>query len=124
MTLTLVQQRYGDVGPTRALMKPSYPIILPALLVPASTELDTPVRLNKYPVLLVRSESADIRLDDRWLSRNHCEIDITDGELIIRDLGSKHGTYVNESQIDETTIESGDELRIGITRFVVDIPKE
>ena len=124
MTLTLVQQRYGDVGPTRALMNPSYPITLPALLVPASTELDTPVRLNKYPVLLGRSESADIRLDDRWLSRNHCEIDITDGELIIRDLGSKHGTYVNESQIDETTIESGDELRIGITRFVVEIPKE
>jgi len=105
-------------------MKPSYPITLPALLVPASTELDTPVRLNKYPVLLGRSESADIRLDDRWLSRNHCEIDIIDGELIIRDLGSKHGTYVNESQIDETTIESGDELRIGITRFVVEIPKE
>ena len=124
MTLTLVHQSYGDVGPTRALMKPSYPITLPALLVPASTELDTPVRLNKYPVLLGRSESADVRLDDRWLSRNHCEIDITDGELIIRDLGSKHGTYVNESQIDETTIESGDELRIGITRFVVEIPKE
>ena len=124
MTLTLVQQSLGDVGPTRALMKPSYPITLPALLVPASTELATPVHLNKYPVLLGRSESADIRLDDRWLSRNHCEIDITDGELIIRDLGSKHGTYVNESQIDETTIESGDELRIGITRFVVEIPKE
>ena len=67
-------------------MKPSYPITLPALLVPASTELETPVRLNKYPVLLGRSESADIRLDDRWLSRNHCEIDVTDGELIIRDL--------------------------------------
>ena len=64
MTLTLVQQSLGDVGPTRALMKPSYPITLPALLVPASTELDTPVRLNKYPVLLGRSESADIRLDD------------------------------------------------------------
>ncbi|MAT10346.1 MAG: FHA domain-containing protein [Pirellulales bacterium] len=124
MTLTLIHQSYGDDGPTRALMKPSYPITLPALLVPASTELETPVRLNKYPVLLGRSESADIRLDDRWLSRNHCEIDVTDGELIIRDLGSKHGTYVNESPIDETTIESGDELRIGITRFVVEIPKE
>ena len=124
MTLTLIHQSYGDDGPTRALMKPSYPITLPALLVPASTELETPVRMNKYPVLLGRSESADIRLDDRWLSRNHCEIDVTDGELIIRDLGSKHGTYVNESPIDETTIESGDELRIGITRFVVEIPKE
>ena len=124
MTLTLIHQSYGDDGPTRALMKPSYPITLPALLVPASTELETPVRLNKYPVLLGRSESADIRLDDRWLSRNHCEIDVTDGELIIRDLGSKHGTYVNESPIDETTIESGDELRIGITRFVVELPKE
>ena len=124
MTLTLIHQSYGDDGPTRALMKPSYPITLPALLVPASTDLETPVRLNKYPVLLGRSESADIRLDDRWLSRNHCEIDVTDGELIIRDLGSKHGTYVNESPIDETTIESGDELRIGITRFVVEIPKE
>ena len=105
-------------------MNPSYPIPFPALLVPATTELQKPVRLNSYPVRLGRSETADVRLDDRWLSRNHCEIDVTDGGLIIRDLGSKHGTYVNESPIDETTIESGDELRIGITRFVVEIPNE
>ena len=105
-------------------MKPTYPINFPALLVPASTELDSPLRIQKYPVRLGRSDSADIQLDDRWLSHNHCEIDVTDGTLIIRDLGSKHGTYVNESQINETTIESGDELRIGITRFVVEIPKE
>ncbi len=105
-------------------MKPTYPINFPALLVPASTELDRPLRIQKYPVRLGRSDSADIQLDDRWLSRNHCEIDVADGTLIIRDLGSKHGTYVNESQINETTIESGDELRIGITQFVVEIPKE
>ncbi|MBA61384.1 MAG: hypothetical protein CMJ76_03370 [Planctomycetaceae bacterium] len=110
--------------PIRALMKSSYPITLSALLIPASKESDSPLLLNQYPVRLGRSESADIQLDDRWLSRNHCEIDITDGELIIRDLGSKHGTYVNESQVDEMTIESGDEVRIGITRFVVRIPKE
>ena len=105
-------------------MKPSYPMTLPALLVPASTELDAPLQLHQYPVRLGRSASADIRLEDRWLSRHHCEIDMTDGELIIRDLGSKHGTYVNECQIDEIAIESGDELRIGITRFVIEIPKE
>ena len=40
MTLTLIHQSYGDDGLT-ALMKPSYPITLPALLVPASTELET-----------------------------------------------------------------------------------
>ena len=112
------------MSPLRVLMKPTYPTTFPTLLVPATTELDRPVRINKYPVRLGRCESADIRLEDRWLSRNHCEIDVNESGLVIRDLGSKHGTYVNEAEINESTIESGDELRIGITRFVVEIPKE
>ena len=53
------------------------------------------------------------------VSRRHCEIDCFDGQLIVRDLGSRQGTYVNDIQIDEGPLNFNDQLRIGLTRFIV-----
>ena len=66
-----------------------------------------------------RSEEAQFSFEDRWLSRQHCEIDCFDGQLIVRDLRSRHGTYVNDMKIDESPLNINDQLRIGLTRFIV-----
>lgn len=71
------------------------------------------------PVVIGRSEDADVRLQDIWSSRFHCEIDEVDGELRVRDLKSTHGTMVNETQIVDAPLNSGDELIVGLTRFTV-----
>lgn len=75
--------------------------------------------LSQFPVMIGRGEDAQISFEDRWLSRQHCEIDCFDGQLIVRDLGSRHGTYVNDLQIDESPLNFNDQLRIGLTKFVV-----
>ena len=77
------------------------------------------IPLCQFPVVIGRSEEAQFSFDDRWLSRQHCEIDCFDGQLLIRDLGSRHGTYVNDMQIDECPLNIDDQLRIGLTRFIV-----
>jgi pSer/pThr/pTyr-binding forkhead associated (FHA) protein len=77
------------------------------------------IPLCQFPVVIGRSEEAQFSFDDRWLSRQHCEIDCFDGKLVIRDLGSRHGTYVNDMQIDESPLNMDDQLRIGLTRFIV-----
>jgi len=77
------------------------------------------IPLCQFPVLIGRSEDAHVSFEDRWLSRRHCEIDCFDGQLIVRDLGSRHGTYVNDIQIDEGPLNFNDQLRIGLTRFIV-----
>jgi pSer/pThr/pTyr-binding forkhead associated (FHA) protein len=79
------------------------------------SELD----LADFPAVLGRSIEARIRVCDRWVSRRHCEFDVVDGELIVRDLGAKHGTYVNGEPIAEKHVRAGDEIRVGLTTLTV-----
>lgn len=78
------------------------------------------IMLHDFPLRLGRSPAADVCLDDRWVSRDHCEIDVDGHGLIVRDLGSKHGTYVNGRAVTHTELHSGDEISVGLTRFVVE----
>lgn len=75
--------------------------------------------LDDFPVVLGRSAQAGIQLRDRWVSRQHCELDLVDGELIVRDLGAKHGTYVNGQPVAEKRLRPGDEIRIGLTALTI-----
>jgi pSer/pThr/pTyr-binding forkhead associated (FHA) protein len=38
--------------------------------------------------------------------------------LLVRDLGSKHGTFVNDGQVTESVLKPGDKLNIGLTTLV------
>jgi pSer/pThr/pTyr-binding forkhead associated (FHA) protein len=75
--------------------------------------------LDKLPVVIGRSPNADVHLDDRWASRTHCQIREIDGTLIVKDLASSNGTFVNRNPVSEVALLPGDELAIGITRFEV-----
>jgi pSer/pThr/pTyr-binding forkhead associated (FHA) protein len=61
-----------------------------------------------------------VRIDDRWLSRRHCRLDWHEGVLIVRDLGSRHGTFVNGHSVTEAKLLPGDELCIGLSHFIAD----
>lgn len=76
--------------------------------------------LDQFPLLLGRGPEADVRLDDRWVSRRHCELDCVYGQLVVRDLDSRHGTMVNGSSIREARLEPGDRLSVGMTTFRVE----
>jgi pSer/pThr/pTyr-binding forkhead associated (FHA) protein len=78
------------------------------------------VSIDRFPAELGRALDADVRIDDRWLSRRHCRLEIVEGVLVVRDLGSTHGTFVNGSRITECKLLPGDELRVGTWRFVAE----
>ncbi len=40
--------------------------------------------------------------------------------LVVRDLGSVHGTYVNGSRVTEAVLSAGDQLALGLTTFLVE----
>lgn len=77
--------------------------------------------LSNFPLRIGRSDDCDVCVDDRWVSRDHCEIRFDDDHLVIRDLGSKYGTYVNGQQVSERVLEDNDELSIGLSRFTIRI---
>ena len=81
-------------------------------------------RVQVFPFVIGRSRDADIMLDDRWVSRRHCVIEEQDGRLVVRDLGSKHGTFVNDGLIRESVLLPGDKLNLGLTTLVAvyDLP--
>ncbi|HUG70179.1 MAG TPA: FHA domain-containing protein [Pirellulaceae bacterium] len=70
---------------------------------------------DQFPLVIGRSEEANVTLDDRWASRRHCLIETHDGMLIVQDLGSKHGTLLNDAIISEAVLKPGDRLSIGLT---------
>jgi hypothetical protein len=67
--------------------------------------------------LIGRSPDCDIFLDDVTVSRRHAEL-LREGErLVIRDLGSLNGTFVNRRRIESAVLEDDDELQIGKYRL-------
>jgi predicted component of type VI protein secretion system len=75
--------------------------------------------LDELPVVVGRDPDAHISLDDSWVSRQHCEIDENEGALVIRDLRSRNGTFVNGRRVQEEELAPGDRLTIGIASFQV-----
>lgn len=75
--------------------------------------------LRNFPVIIGYAPDAGICLDDSTVSNYHCQIDLINGELIVEDLGSVHGTYVNNCRIEKSTLNHGDELSLGILSFLV-----
>jgi serine phosphatase RsbU (regulator of sigma subunit) len=70
-------------------------------------------QLEGESVVIGRSSSADLALADRFLSRRHARL-FSEGELwFAEDLGSRNGTLVNGTAIQEPTrLQPGDELRL------------
>jgi pSer/pThr/pTyr-binding forkhead associated (FHA) protein len=60
-----------------------------------------------------------IFLDDVTVSRHHAEFVVEGDSLVVRDLGSTNGTYVNGERLDGAELESGDEVIIGRFHLVV-----
>lgn len=80
------------------------------------------LRQSDLPLVIGRGREADVRLNDRWVSRRHCEIDCRFGRLIVRDLDSRHGTMVNGEAVHQCALSPDDCLSIGMTTFRVEAP--
>ena len=66
-----------------------------------------------------REPSCDIFLDDVTVSRRHAVITKRDERIVLADLASLNGTYVNRRRIlAEESLTDGDELQIGKFRLV------
>lgn len=59
-------------------------------------------------------KDVDVRINDLDLSRKHCAIEIIAGtQVMVRDLGSTNGTYVNGKKISAQEVKNGDLIQIG-----------
>jgi len=69
-----------------------------------------------------RALECDISILEPSLSRKHAEIYIENGDLIIEDLGSVNGTYVNAKKVEKQSLKDGDVLQFQNISFTVNAP--
>jgi len=69
-----------------------------------------------------RTSLADYAIpSDGQLSSVHFEIELLEHTAIVRDRGSRNGTFVNNQQLADCQLKSGDEIRAGNTTFRIEI---
>lgn len=69
-------------------------------------------------VVIGRSSSATIRLNDDGISRRHARLVQQGSQMVLEDLQSANGTFVNEEQIASRTLRDGDKVRVGSTTIL------
>ncbi len=74
------------------------------------------VRVDR-PLTIGRDSSCTFAIDDIAASREHAEVRLRSEGLLVRDLGSRNGTYVDGKPIENAEIVDDATLRIGETLF-------
>ncbi len=65
------------------------------------------------PVVIGRTEPADVALDEPSLSRSHARFVLTGGSVIVEDLGSTNGTWVGGERVEKRELAAGTEVALG-----------
>lgn len=76
----------------------------------------------KKHAVLGRDAECDITIPGTHLSRRHAEIAVSGDSLLVRDLGSANGTFINEQAVTEGKMQSGDTIRFDVLSFTVKGP--
>jgi hypothetical protein len=73
-------------------------------------------------LVLGRGERAEIRLEDPFASSRHARIFEQGNAVVIEDLGSTNGTYLNEEVLQTPRpLHPGDRVRIGDSEFTFEV---
>lgn len=82
---------------------------------------------QEFPVIAEENESlivgrgtqCDIVFPGTHLSRQHAKFTIKPDHLVLRDLGSANGTFLNDKKIEEANVRAGDRIRFDVYSFRV-----
>ena len=86
-----------------------------AIIVLIKNELEElKVELGHSPIIIGRSNSCNVRVNDDQMSGKHCAIKVSSTtRILIKDLGTTNGTFLNESIVTDTNLMIDDVIRIG-----------
>jgi len=80
--------------------------------------------LETFRVAIGRHDSNDLSFDSRNVSNYHAEILCEAEALVLHDLGSTKGSYVNEERVKRRKLQHGDCIRIGNNKITVKLANE
>ncbi|MCO4763608.1 MAG: FHA domain-containing protein [Myxococcales bacterium] len=81
--------------------------------------------LNRQTTLIGRGKDCTLVINDPSVSRIHTKITQDDeGRVMVEDLRSSNGTYVNERRVDVQGLRHGDRVRFGTVGFIYQVEGE
>jgi predicted component of type VI protein secretion system len=86
------------------------------LLVQEGNSPKTQWPLAKSSIIIGRETESDVQIADRQVSRQHAEVTRTDQGFMLRDLGSKNGTFLNGEPVSQEPrlMRNGDDVGIAL----------
>jgi serine phosphatase RsbU (regulator of sigma subunit)/pSer/pThr/pTyr-binding forkhead associated (FHA) protein len=77
------------------------------------------VSIDKPVFTIGRGAEHDLQVAGPGVSRDHAEVVLTGGTYVVRDRGSRYGTFVNGEQVTERALTDGDRIELGRTGAVL-----
>jgi two-component system cell cycle response regulator len=108
------QTRITHVKP--ATSKASQPACL-VLIYPTGQLMGKKYTLDGDGLVIGRGSDCAIVVDLDSVSRRHAKIERMSGRIVVADMNSTNGTYVNENQVEECALSDGDQVKIGNAIF-------
>jgi pSer/pThr/pTyr-binding forkhead associated (FHA) protein len=78
--------------------------------------------LNVDRTTIGRVEDNMFQIAEPSISSHHCEVLLRGSDVIIKDLNSTNGTFINGDQITENVLKPGQTLRLGNVELKLDAP--
>lgn len=72
------------------------------------------------PTTIGRVEDNTFQIAEASVSSHHCEVLVRGNEVVIKDLNSTNGTFINGEKIAEAVLKPGQTLRLGQVEFRLD----
>jgi two-component system, cell cycle response regulator len=87
----------------------------PCFIVLTGSNVGETYALEKPETTLGRSTQTTLRFNDEGVSRKHARVILVKDQVIVEDLGSANGTFVNGDPVMHHTLKDGDKVRLGST---------
>jgi hypothetical protein len=97
---------------------------MPRLVVNPGSPAAWEIQLKPGVNFIGRGFANDFKIADSSVSTSHCQIVVGDQSIVLKDLGSTNGTFVNRAPVSEAALETGQTIHLGTVEmlFEADAP--
>ena len=85
----------------------------PCLIVLGGPSVGRLYEIDKGEMIIGRSTDSDVSLEDSSISRHHARLERQGDRIVLMDMGSTNGIFVNAEKVSSCSLRDGDHLRIG-----------
>jgi len=95
---------------------------MPKLVVLSDGHAGRSYELTTEKVTIGRVEDNTFQIAEASISSHHCEVFLRGSDVVIKDLNSTNGTFINGDKISESVLKPGQTLRLGQVDLKLDTP--